>query len=242
MVLAGVQESPPHRSIQLTERVDVDGDGYEERIILTCYTLPDSRSLDQFVLEVSATSVVVSSENVNGTFHIVDVDTTDTLLEIAVPASGPSSDESVYFFRYFEGQLWQLGWVPGAFSSEVKIGGAGVVTTRCRGEILHSWRFSCQYRIDPVDGRLKFVHNPPYNMNTDVVLKRDLMVYDSQASSEPSGIIRSGQHATILLSDNERWCFIESENGTKGWFRISGYSRVGGYDAREVFDGLEFVD
>ena len=81
-------------------------------------------------------------------------------------------------------------------------------------------------------------------MNTPVTLKVDLEVLRSLRDRTVVGIIKQGEKATLLETDDRSWCKIRSENGIEGWFGVYGYSIIvgTGKDGRDVFDGLSFAD
>ena len=79
----------------------------------------------------------------------------------------------------------------------------------------------------------------PYTLT----LKVELPVYENMDSKET--FIMKPQKVTITRTDNKNFCYLEAEDGSKGWVKIENYSdfpdlpTAKGYD---VFDGLCYAD
>jgi hypothetical protein len=93
-------------------------------------------------------------------------------------------------------------------------------------------------------GRFDLVVVPWKFMNTHVTLKVDLPVQVAPERPEFAGILRAGEQATIVRTDDRSWCYIECETGGAGYFAVVGASRIAGAElaATDVFDGLCMAD
>ncbi len=222
---------------------DLDGDSRADSAIIT-FT-PDRHGIfDYFRVAVGPDSIVQFGQGLHGTARVVDLDTTDGLREIAVPAWGPSDDDAVHFVRYSQGRVRILGSIPGSIDY-LRVDGSGVVRTTCRGSILHTWWYPCAYRVFEESGVLGEVHQAFKVMNARVRLKRDLPLFPSPEHRRVTTVIRRGEWATIEVTDDQEWCRIRSPAGVTGWFWVTGGGVVIGTSTipgQEVFDQLVIVD
>jgi hypothetical protein len=82
----------------------LNGDGLQDHLVLICYDAEaifgyGSFGYTRFILEVLGFDMEYGrGSNLDGQVQIVDIDTTDVFKEIAVPESGPSSDDATLFF------------------------------------------------------------------------------------------------------------------------------------------------
>jgi hypothetical protein len=220
---------------------DFDGDSSPESVLVAF----EPNEWLNFRIVLGRDTLDDFGESLHGTAFVVDVDTTDGLLEIAIPEWGPSDDDAVNFVRYTQGELRVVGRLPGRLGDDLLIDGSGVVRTTCRGRILHTWWYPCTFRVFEESGTLAEVPQAFKVMKSAVRLKCDLPLFPSPEHNRPTAMIRSGESATIDLTDDEDWLRIRSQAGTVGWFRISGqYVQFGPTSllSHEVFDGLDFAD
>jgi len=94
-------------------------------------------------------------------FFLVDLDSQDDYLDIAIQEQGPSDDYQVLFFYYDGHQLIKRGAVPGMIcdlfsdtietdpfgSGTVLPDGRGNLTAFARGEVLHTWFYDEPWKI-----------------------------------------------------------------------------------------------
>ncbi|MFH0778592.1 MAG: hypothetical protein V2A71_08180 [Candidatus Eisenbacteria bacterium] len=237
------QDSP---GIVFLERddVDLDGDGRLDYLTVVCFGKPGAHAeYHGFVVAVNGMTIEGSGSYLDGKIEIVDIDSTDKFKEIAIPESGPSDDYGVHVVRYAGRVPAILGHVPGAlyWNNEVVFDGSGVVKGSCRGRILDTWFSRCEFRLGE-SGQLVSIPKDLYEMNRRVKLKVDLPIQKSRSDTTRVAVLREGDSAVILQTDNEKWCLIEGKGGTKGWFEVENYVTVRGRQADEVFDGLVHAD
>ena len=229
----------------LSGRIDLDNDSILETLhIWFLHMIEGYPGDERFIVEVNSSSMVCFGVELVQEAQIVDIDSTDHYLEIAVTERGLSSDHATSYFRYGAGSLRLIGKVPSSPWKWPVVDGSGDIKTECRGEILHTWFYPSTYRNNPYGGNLRHEPRGFPVMNTPVTLKVDLEVFRSRRDREVVGIIKQGEKATLLETDNRSWCKIRSGNGIEGWFGVIGYSVIAGTgkESRDVFDGLSFAD
>jgi len=217
---------------------DLDRDGHLDPVTVS-FERPDQHGgLHHFKVQIGRAVYEGKGEHLHGEATIVDIDSTDQSLEIAVPQWGPSDDDAVYFLRYSKGRIWLIGIVPGA---ELSIDGSGTVRTSCRGRLLCTWFYPCVYRWSQEAQVL--VEEPQVfkPMHVEVTLLRDLSLCSEPLQWRSSTSVKAGTRATIDLTDDRRWCRIHTAQGEGGWFSVEG-GWVQGVDAREMFEDLPIAD
>ncbi len=229
--------------VLVKEYADLDGDDRQEQIQVAFYVAWGS-SFDRAVIEINTATFVLHGESLVPEIHLTDIDTSDPWQDIAITQYGPSDDYVTYFLRFAAGSIVDLGAVPGFWGRDVVVDGSGRVSGRCRGSVLHTWSYPCEYVVAPSFARLEKVHARWRPMNTPVTLKVDLTVQMGPDDPRPAGVIHAGEPAKIVHSDDMAWCYIVSDGGIKGYFGIVDFSVVtaNGLRAFDVFDGLCAAD
>jgi hypothetical protein len=87
-------------------------------------------------------------------------------------------------------------------------------------------------------------HGVGDNLDGEVTVLSELPLRASPTDPNTTVVLRPGQSVTIVGGDDKRWCLVETQNGTKGWFEVERYSFIVGANksARKVFDGLKYAD
>jgi hypothetical protein len=246
--------------------VDLNDDGQKESIT---YNSPDDFS---FNLTLNGETIRQDGEMfLPGWFFLIDLDSGDHFLDIAIQELGASDDYQVTFFYYNGSHLVLRGIVPGmicdAFSATIdkdpyglgtiRVDGDGGLIALARGNVLHTWFFDEPWQI----GENQLLHKIPqsyypmqsYDLEsgnrlpeTPVKMKMDLPIVAWPGSSEVAAIARSGQDASLVQTDNQEWVQLRTQNGVLGWFRLKDYFMVmiGSqvYFSDDVFRGLSFAD
>jgi hypothetical protein len=224
---------------------DLDGDGVPERISFEAAQDDHGNACCEFFITVNGTTYTYRGINVVGPMMVVDVDSTDSYLELAVSEHGPSSDEATYFFRYSGGTLVKTGELPGCPQADWRplvVDGSGVVIAHCRGEILQTWYYPCKYDVGP-SGFLERIYESSYPMGTDLTVLQDFKLVAASDASYAPVELHPGDKITVLSSDDRHWCLVETKDGKRGWFSVTGFSRLAdGRSAHEVFEGLSSAD
>ncbi len=238
--------------------VDLDGDGKDDVIE---YTLDSSDD---------TSSPVASSFTINGTefkdllyddflmtmdspwgdgFYIVDIDTKDNLLEIAILDEGPSSDQVTFFFRYSEGELTYIGDIPDFPESKTcSFTGDGTITAQLRLSVLQTWWAPATWRLNELD-RLQQESQTayvPYEEWSKSVLLEDLPLLSAKDQTSDTIIAPKGSDVIFTETDNIHWIKLKADGGVTGWFYLNDYSTlmVNGEprETVEIFKNLLFAD
>ena len=162
-------------------------------------------------------------------FYIVDIDTSDELLEIAILDEGPSSDQSTFYFRYSEGELTYVGDIPDYPGSKTCIfNGDGTVTAQLRLSVLQTWWAPATWRLNEFDrlqqeAQTAFV---PYEVWNKSALLEDLPLFLTKDQSSDTTVAPTGSNITFVETDNLHWIKLKTDGGVTGWFYLNDYSTV----------------
>ncbi|MDO8685195.1 MAG: YARHG domain-containing protein [Clostridiales bacterium] len=217
--------------------LDMNGDGQNDTVLFECQ--PGGNT---FTLRINGSFIEGRGVNLDGVFFISDINAQDNIKEIAIPESGPSDDMATTFYCYDGKDIIAMGKLPGS-RYEIEINGTGTLKTTARGRILHTWFHDASFTL--IEGhRLQNVPQELYNMNCRVRLVKDLTLQKDPMDSGAALIIKAGEYATILASDDVEWCLVEDSKGGRGWFAVEKYSIIKGtgMHASEVFEGLCYAD
>ena len=204
---------------------DLDGDAVADRIEIRA-------AGDDFEIRIGPARLRGHGSNLDSTFAIVDIDSMDGRREIALTEQGPSDDYATHFFTLDGDSVLAMGTLPGSY--EVTFDGSGIVRTMARGRILHTWFHPAYWRLDP-SHRLVEIELPLYAMNTSVRVLRPLTLRRSPTDARSGPRLLAGEQATILGSDDVRWCLVRAASGATGWFAVDELDR-------DTFEGLSYAD
>ena len=229
---------------RMKERADLDGDGSEETVYFASFSISGHYSNNTFVLKVCGRTAAFEGDNLNGYFKIVDIDTSDRYLEIAVPEEGQSDDHQVHYFRYSSGEIIKLGTLPGSTREwNTKIDGSGIVQALVRGNILDTWDYWGKFKYDDCSHDFVEIFKRDFVLNREVTVKEELPLYKDKDMTQIAFTAKVGEKGVITKTDNRLWCLFESDSGEKGWFPVWGSNILHinklGY---QVFDGLQLAD
>lgn len=219
-------------------RCDLDGDGVADRILVS--GSPKAWGLfDDFEVQIGGARLAGHGASVDSTFAIVDIDRADARLEIAITEQGRSDDYSTRFFTLDGDSILDMGTLPGSY--EMTIDGSGIIHTMARGRILHTWFHPSHWRLDS-SHRLVEIELPLYAMNSSVRVLHPLSLQRAPHDRRRAVRLHAGENATILASDDRRWCLVRAASGAVGWFAVDEEWMIGGREARDTFEGLSFAD
>lgn len=217
-------------------KIDLNGDGITDTIKFSI----DDPYKNNYTLSVNDVILPAMGDNLDGYCKIVDIDTKDKIKEIIVCESGPSGDYATAFYYYDGKRLIPMGKIQGALSNKaLKINGSGIIKTTTRGKILQTWFYPDTYIIG-AKHLLKHIDQDTYQMNTKVKVKKALALQKSRNNKQTTFILKPGEEATILSSDNKEWCLVRNSKGEQGWFAVDDYIKIRrtGLPASEFFEGL----
>ncbi len=229
---------------RMNMKADLDGDGSEERIRFASFGIRENQSYNTFVLNIRGVLAVYGGEYLLGSFNIVDIDTIDSLKEIAVVEEGPSDDYRTYYLRYGNSQIYMIGSIPaGLRSSETIIDGSGTIYAQTRSNIIDTWWYRGVYQFNDETGKIEELVQEEYEYGRRVSLLLDLPLYQSRDMNSIACTIQKGDQGTITRTDNFNWCYFVSDGGEHGYFPVKG-SNILHLDkySTEVFDGLRLAD
>jgi hypothetical protein len=222
---------------------DLDCDGRPEAVDVFFFRPEHGYGAEVFLMAVNKVIYAGKGCALDERLAIVDIDTTDQWKEIALPEAGPSDDYATHFFRYMDREIVPLGTLPERLLGPPGIDGSGVVHTRCRGHILQTWWYPCEFRVASDQSEFVAVNKRYRHIGTSVVLKLALPLTSVPRGRDTVAVLRPGQTATLLRTDDEHWCEIESSSGVRGWFAVAGwYIPAANASPTEVFDGLCIAD
>lgn len=232
---------------------DIDGDGFDEKIVLDPQLSGAVLSSSSYSLRVGEARLIVDdpmSENYNPEFSIVDLDTTDNFMEVAVSAKGPSEDPNTAFYHYDGKSLKSMGTLPGYYGvdvdgweGKVHFSGDGSVWTEATSGFIQTWSHEVLYRLSK-DFMLEKAEGVLYPMEAEVVLRKDLRLLEEMGGTVYGITLRAGEKVVLTGSDDREWCLVENAAGETGWFAVDGYGtgeqtvRETGLPVEEMFEGL----
>lgn len=226
---------------------DLDGDGVDEDIefFMEAKHSKYTDVFDDFTIVVNGDSTSHYADALTGVFRSVDIDSLDNFKELSVSEYGPSDDPAVYFFRYIDGELIELGKLPGRLESggpSMIVDGSGEVRARCRGQLLHTWFHACKFRVNE-NNRLDLVREGFYPMGAKLELREELSLVTEPGGKNLSTVLAPGAWITVVGSDDVRWCLAKTDDNVRGWFEMSDFNTLAdGRKVHAVFQGLCLAD
>jgi hypothetical protein len=200
---------------------NVGGEVKEDRV--TLYGEPGGGS---FELKINEAIVESYANNLDGDFHVVDIDPNDQIKEIAISEAGPSSDDATYYYylNRSKNEIVFMGKLQGKGNDIAYHWEGSLVTHRKRGSIIQTWFHDQTYKLN-AEHLLEEVPQDWYNMNTKVKITKELQLYKTR-NRDKVVKLQPGTDAVIVSSDDKRWSLIQASNGVKGWFEVEGYNKI----------------
>ena len=219
-----------------TASIDLNGDGKKDSIKLSVYS-----DGDEYSLTVNNSTIDGTGCNVENAIYLLDINSKDKYKELAITEAGPSSDYVTYFYYYDGKSLKYMGEISGD-CGDMKLDGSGNFTSVSRGNVLQTWFYVDHYKMSN-SHKIENIPQKYYRMNTMVTLKTSINVLkEASASSGKAYTLKTGSKAILLETDDKQWCSILSENGQKGWFKITDNLYINGKTSWDTFDGLNMAD
>lgn len=251
---------------------DLDGDGTKENI---CYNInnPETEAQEGEDGEsYEAEGAPTCSLTINGTdftdvlnqqeefyvsspdshYYLVDLDNSDSYVEIALVDYGYSDDPVTAFLRYGKGQLTCLGTIQEPLDSKSCIlSGDGNLSAMAHSKILETISYSYDYTVK--DGKLQVVPKDWYAIDNDnrteeykshAILK-DVKVYtENSTTSEAKTLTSQDGPVTFVASDNKEWVKLQTKDGSTYYLHMvtDSFTEIDSagetLDATEVFENL----
>ncbi len=189
-------------------------------------------------------------------YSVIDIDTNDPILHLALNDYGPSDDYSTRIFEYDGQTLKRIGWIEGVIEKgnmgfgQAICCGDGSIITYTRLGVLQTWHAYDRWVMR--DGEL--VHDErDYLYVIDSYGARlttlsDLTVYLSPDKNSEKAIIPVRTPIHLTQTDNEKWVACETPDCQKYWILLD-EQRYGNvmngdesWEATAIFDGVCYAD
>lgn len=222
-----------------TVKVDLDGDGKLENIY---YSLEDFR-INGVSYRKDIEDVYLNFPNQNS-FIIVDLDKKDNQKEIVLKVEGSSDDPVAHFYAYKNG-LIKLGKAETELNY-TSFDGEGNFYGNVRLDILQTWFAPETWSLNDnkIVRNTNHIYYPNQYVGSKVILKEELPIQENLTDSNETIIVKP-QEVKITRTDNEKFCYLEAEDGTAGWFEVTDFYKIVELDneiATNVFEGLCMAD
>lgn len=216
--------------------IDLDGNGLKDSITF-------NTTHQNYQITINGITINGQGDCVIDSFAVVDIDNKDKVKEIVISELGPSDDPNSTFFFYNGTEIKQIGKVYSLFYRGITFDGLGKINVRSRGAFLQTWFFNIKYQLSSEHMLMK-IPNQIYKTDYSLFLKQSLKLYNDRDENCDFVIIESTTIINIIGTDNKKWCFVETENGIKGWFYVDNYYFINGtgVEAFKIFYGLSYAD
>ena len=241
-------------------KVDLNGDGKKDEVRFE----PTEDKYSILHLSVNGTDYAASlanqnfySDNLESTYCITDMDSSDNMLEIAIMDYGPSDDYITDFFRYNGTNLEYLGnvsgliWSPYSDKSDLSFKGDGTIGSYVRLSVMQTWFAKADWRLSQSAGFEVIpadLYYPTSDSGCNVTALVDVYLYADKSDSSAKTVLSAGTKLTLIATDNKQWVIAKTSDGNKCWLRLdSEYGQMvdtaDGYKySSEVFSGLCIAD
>lgn len=246
-----LQETEPNLmllDVGEVQQLDLDGDGKKEQLLVE--VVLDSEGWPQYVVRINDVDLTESlglyfDYPDADQYSIVDLDTTDSFLEIGLPDDGPSSDPNTTFLRYENGALTSLGQVYGKVTENALVfHGDGTVSSTMRLSVLQTWYAPVDWQIGQsgvFESVTQELYYPVQTVDTPAkTAVKELAAYEEMSLDSARNSVAVGTEMTFLATDNRAWVQCEDAAGTRFWIHLdeSG-QQVELVDGSFVWDGIE---
>jgi hypothetical protein len=217
--------------------LDMNGDGKTDDV---SFVIDEGNC--SYTVTINDKTAEGSGDWMTNAIYVLDLDASDSYKEIAVTDEGSSNDCITYIYTYDGRDIKLMGAVEGSADDISLIGSGGIVAYR-RGSVLQTWFYRYAYKTGG-DRNLIGIDEDEYTVNTFVILKEDLEVYNSKTDRELNFMIKAGEPALIVSSDDKDTCLIRNGSGDEGYFYVKNFNEINntGIASGDYFDGLVFAD
>ncbi|MBT4503917.1 MAG: hypothetical protein HOC74_39655 [Gemmatimonadetes bacterium] len=212
-----------------TDTVDLDGDGTMESLSVAALE------------EYGGFEMVVSGSRIRGNLGdpvmgltVIDIDTADSLKEIAVFTNQPSNDDRYRLYSFQNGSLDDMGLLEGW----PRFTGDGTIIAK---DWMGYWYRTDHYILTD-DRRVRLVPQEFYYINISGVAIRPVPLYAERRTGEAVATVKPGERVTVVLSDHRsvtggqdspNWYCIMTANGLLAWMS---------YPPIYAFEGFQVAD
>lgn len=174
-----------------------------------------------------------------GHYYLVDLDTSDSYLEIAIADWGANDYFSTLLFRYEDGTLTSLGYLSGTpDQQETVYHGDGTVSAAAHLNVMQTWMGIRTYaladgQMGPLEGEF---FAPISHADHPVTLIAPLTVFEEPDLNSDTLVLQPTEEPLEFpLTDGEHWVQVKCADGTTGWAYFTGFTAI-------VNDGIEIDD
>ena len=157
---------------------------------------------------------------------------------------GPSDDPAAHFYTYKNG-LVKLGKAETELNY-TSFDGEGNFYGDVRLDILQTWFAPETWTLkdNKIVRNTEHIYYPNQYIENRIILKEELPVHENLTDSKQPTIVKP-QEVKITRTDNKKFCYLEAEDGTTGWFEVTEFIKIVELDnkiATDVFEGLCMAD
>ena len=233
---------------------DINGDGKTEKILYKAIEAEDYSSVDYvFTVDDKDFSDQIALEFPDmEAYYLVDLDSTDSYIEIAIQDYGASDDNTTTFYRYdTDGTIKSLGSISDLWSSSgCYLQKDCKMIARGRLSILQTWFAPFTFELDK-NGTIqeveldtyypdaRFIYQNPILQDVTVYTQRDL-------KSETVVLTPDDGPVSFTATDNKNWVEFKTKDGKTYYLYMTELSQIKSGDKNlevtEVFANLVFAD
>lgn len=192
-------------------------------------------------LMINDQPIIIQGEVMAGLILVIDIDSTDSTYEIAIPEYGPSHDPFTAFITYDGVSPQSIGKLYDNPLISLRIDGSSEITGLERGQKLHTWFYDAIYIVQ--NGLLiEYRENGYVLMNSNVTAKVSLPLQVSPTDPTLAYTLSPGEEVVITLTDDARWFCVQNSSGQTGWFEVEDFHTINSLPATDIFEGLFMAD
>lgn len=200
-------------------QIDLDGDGTLEDVAFRG-TEDEYDMCHEAWIEINGIKGEVMSGIWQAGITVVDVDPSDSYLELAIYDMGPSSDPVDYYFYYDKGALISMGAASGHLNSETYIKDK-VLHAVIRSDVLGTNYYRCNYELTS-EHKWKQIPYDLVDVNIPIIANIDIEVYEQRDTTAKSNTCKEGTALLAVQTDMDNWIKVKFEDGHEGWIDKEG--------------------
>ncbi|MDE6314226.1 MAG: DUF3298 and DUF4163 domain-containing protein [Lachnospiraceae bacterium] len=250
-----------------TVQADLDGDGIQEEV---CYNIveepvPETEQEEYAVTGEQTAFLSINGQDYTGVlndkagyfvenpsshYYLVDLDETDSYVELAIGDYGLNDYMLTFFLRYDKGELIYLGCIDDLLESDsCKLLGKGNLTAREHSNLLETVDYIYDYKL--VDGEIREQPKDWYTIDNDSlpeeyqvhkILKNVTVYTENNTDSESKTLTPEDGSVRFVASDNKEWVKLTMEDGSVYYLHMTGMIEIDSAGvteiAPEVFENL----
>lgn len=185
-------------------------------------------------------------------YYLIDLDTSDNSIELALQDQRMNDDYVTYFFRYDGRSLQYLGSIGDLLSNAgCKSNGDGTLTTNIRLRLLETAFATATYQLTG-DGTLELVSQDWYYLNDSNQqdknkyhnILNDVTVHtDASQNADTVTLTPSDGPVSFPATDNEHWVMVKMQDDTLYYLYLEDFSTLeSGQNVSDVFENLIVAD